>query len=108
MKGRVAIADHNTYVIIIKRVYFPTQFVSIFFVYFLLIIPVNSCMSEFIARHCDQVATEEATVVRLSTYIPALSAPNAWSYRPSDRRFVRVNTVGFDSRRPKQPFKIPG
>jgi hypothetical protein len=108
MIGRVAIADDDTYVIIIERVYSLTEFISIFSVYFLLIIPVNSGMSEFTVRHRDQVAKEEATVVRLSTYIPALSAPNAWSYRPSDRRFVRVDMVGFDSKRPEQPFKISG
>jgi hypothetical protein len=52
---------------------------------------------------------EEATVVRLSTHISALSAANAWSSnRPSDCRYVRIEwskSFGFTGMRPAQAFK---
>jgi hypothetical protein len=54
---------------------------------------------------------EEATVVRLSTHISALSAANAWSFnRPSDCRYVRTGwskSFGFTGMRPEQAFKTP-
>jgi hypothetical protein len=57
-------------------------------------------------------APEDATVIRLSTHIPALSAENAWSsYRPSDRclmRVVRSGSVSFNGKQPEQAFKTPG
>jgi hypothetical protein len=56
--------------------------------------------------------TEEANVVRLPTHNPALGAQNAWSsYRPSDRRLVRVvrsESISFSGKQPEQAFKTPG